>query len=88
MARRFWSTRVWPVLGLLAALLGGVALGAAWCSWRAERPWVPLLEQRALLDERQRLLKLLDERQRHLDVLEQRVQQLEQRPAPPPGGPH
>ena len=34
MARRFWSTRVGTVLGLLAALLGGFALGGAWCSWR------------------------------------------------------
>ena len=78
MPRRFWSTRIGTVLGPLEALLGGFALGGAWCSWRAERPWVPLLAQRALRAERQR----------ERDRLAERVKALEQRAAPPPGDPH
>jgi len=57
---------------------GPPALGRCWGCWRAERPWVPLLAQRALLAERQR----------ERDRLAERVKALEQRAAPLPGDPH
>ena len=65
--------RVWALWFVVMLVLIGVMIGASWCTWRATAPLTSASQPAPL--------------QLQIDLLEQRVRPLEQRAAPPAGGP-